>query len=92
MFTLNTRPIKSAKTTGRLLENEAVIVLPEQAQVKVLNAVGARIWDLVDGQRTAGEIALQLAQEFAVDLETAEQDTLVFLNQLAERTIIHAGA
>ncbi len=52
MISLDSYPVPTAAVVGRLVENEAVLVLPEKAQVKVLNQVGARIWALADGRRT----------------------------------------
>jgi hypothetical protein len=37
---------------GRRLEHEAVVVLPDKGEVKVLNEVGAQIWALADGTRS----------------------------------------
>src|SRR5688500_11695007 len=38
------------------------------------NAVGARIWQLIEHGRSTGEIARQLADDYAVPLERAQRD------------------
>lgn len=82
MLSLDTRPRPNAQVVGRQLDKEAVLVLPDQRQVKVLNAVAARIWALTDGTRTVREIAHLIEQEYAVTPQQAEADTLAFMAQL----------
>jgi hypothetical protein len=50
----------------------------------MLNPVGGRIWELIDGQRRVREIRDQLLAEFEVSPEEVEQDLAEFLAQLAE--------
>jgi hypothetical protein len=90
MIALDSYPVPNPAVVGRLVEGEAVIVLPEQGQVKVLNEVGARIWALADGTRTLRQIATALGDEYEVDQAQAEADVLDFVAQLAERGIIRA--
>jgi hypothetical protein len=85
---LDTIPIPNPNVVGRVVADEAVLVLPEKGTVKVLNEVGARIWSLVDGVRKASEIAEVIFSEFDVELSTAQKDTLDFLEELASRGVI----
>ena len=82
MIDLSAYPIPSAQAVGRQLDGEAVVVLPEQGRVKVLNEVGARVWILADGSRTVADIIEMLAGEYAADPATIERDVLAFLTQL----------
>jgi hypothetical protein len=52
------------------------------ADVYTCNETAARIWALVDGQRSAQEIWRQIAAEFEVGEEEARQDVAAFLGQL----------
>ncbi|GAB4405425.1 MAG: hypothetical protein OHK0052_27410 [Anaerolineales bacterium] len=67
---------------ARILPNEAVLVLPLQGKVEVLNAVGARIWQLLDGKRSLREVAAIVSNEYDVSAAQAEQDTEEFLRRL----------
>jgi hypothetical protein len=73
---------------GQILKQEAVLLLPTKGEVKVLNEVGARIWQLADGTRTIAEIAAVISTEYAVQPAQAEADTLAFVAELAERGIV----
>jgi hypothetical protein len=88
MITLDMIPVPNPAVVGRILKDEAVLVLPARGQVKVLNEVGARIWSLVDGIRTVENIITTIKAEYAVSGEEALKDTSAFLEQLAERGIL----
>lgn len=88
MLKLDTRPAPNPTVVGRVVEGEAVLVLPQQGEVKVLNEVGARIWELIDGSRTIREIVDIICDEYAVEEEQAESDTLAFIAELESKSII----
>ena len=56
-----------------------------------LNDVGARIWDLLDGDRSVEEIIEVIATEYAVDRETAAGDVAGFLDQLEHIGAVKGG-
>jgi hypothetical protein len=85
---LEAYPHPTANARGRLLDREAVIVLPDKGEVKVLNEVGARIWALADGSRSVREIAAAVASSYDVSPAEAEADTVVFLRELREKALI----
>ncbi len=82
MNLLDRRPVRHPRTASRVIDDEAVIVTPEENLVKVLNEVGSRIWELADGTRTVGEIAEAIYIEFEVDKTQAEEDVVKFVEEL----------
>ena len=88
MTFLNQIPKPVSGVTGQIVDGEAVLVLPDKAEVKVLNEVGARIWELVDGTLTIAEIAELLTQEFEVDIQKAQNDAVIFLQQLTQKGVV----
>lgn len=88
MFTLQSIPTPKPDIVGRTVDKEAVLVLPTQGKVKVLNEVGTKIWELVDGKRSVKEIAAILHQEYTVAQDVAEKDALEFINDLAEKEMV----
>ena len=52
------------------------------------NATGARIWQLIEHQRTPGEIARQLAAEYGISEERAAADVAAFVAALAARGLV----
>lgn len=69
-------------------EQEALIMLPLQGQVKVVNETGALIWSCIDGQRNVVQIATLLHQAYQVQIEQAQTDVLEFLRDLESRNIL----
>ena len=94
MITLDSYPVRDKNVTGKVIaseepgKTEAVLVLPDQGQVKVLNEVGARVWELVDGQRQVRHIVEIICTEYQVECKQAETDILEFLGELIMRNAI----
>ena len=84
----NQYPIPSPNLVGRMVGDEAVLVLPGQGQVKVLNEVGARVWSLADGSRTVLEIIRAICQEFEVDETRADADVKEFVGIMVQKGIL----
>ena len=53
-----------------------------------VSEVGERIVELIDGQRSVGQIVLVLVEEFEVPREVAESDTLNFIELLAGKHVL----
>lgn len=81
-------PCRVSGVASRTVDGEAVLVHAEQKKVTVLNGVGARLWELTDGQRTVSEMARVIADEYEVSLNKAEADALVFVEDLASRGLL----
>jgi hypothetical protein len=57
-----------------------------------LDAVGARIWSLIQEPRTVNEIRDILLEEYEVEPERCERDLLVLLQRLADEGKIEVEA
>ena len=90
MITLDSYPAQALHVQGRRVDNEAVVILPDKGEVKVLNEIGAQIWALADGSRSVREIVAAICAEYAVNPSEAEADTLAFLAELESKGIIRA--
>ncbi|MFZ6029791.1 MAG: PqqD family protein [Chloroflexota bacterium] len=88
MLTLHSRPCTDPKVVSRPIESESVLVQPHLGKIKVVNEVGALIWQLCDGQHSVEEIVEAVCQQYGVEAQQAEIDALQFLNTLAERGLI----
>lgn len=81
-------PVRVPDVVSRLIDGEAVLVHPRQGKIRVLNPVGARLWDLVDGRATVQTLARVLVAEYDVDLARAQGDTLAFFGDLVRRGVL----
>jgi hypothetical protein len=81
----------------RIVGPEAVVVRQSLPEVLVLNGVGARVVERIDGTLTVDTLVSALAGEYDVERETLERDVVAFLGELAEGGVIervetdHAG-
>ena len=81
-------PAKTPTTAWRVIEGEAVILAVDTKVMRGLNAVGSRVWELVDGRRGVDEIVETIVAEFAVEPERARADVDAFLRQLADKGLV----
>jgi hypothetical protein len=82
------KPIKNSNLTLTEADDESILYDSASGKIHILNQVGARIWDLCDGEKTKEDIALLIQEEFETDAATASADTPVFLNELFEMKLI----
>ncbi len=81
-------PKKSEDTASRIIDGEAVIVLPQKGSVTVLNETGSGIWQLLDGRNSVEDIIDIISSQFNVSREEAEKDTLDFIKELEEKDMV----
>ncbi len=78
---------KSPSIVSREIAGEMILVPIRQnvgdlESIYTLNETAAFAWELLDGQRSVQAIRDQIAAEFEVGVEEAEQDLLELLAQL----------
>ena len=74
--------IQDRKTAYRIIDGEAVIVDPGTSMLYSLNPVATLIWEM-SSERTA-------AEEFDVELPTAEEDCLELVRDFVDKGILIA--
>ena len=84
-----TRYLRSHSVVFRKIADEALLVpiartSADMHAIYTLNAVGASIWDQLDGHNSLDTICDRLVREFAVEQAVAQIDLLEFLQQLVE--------
>ncbi len=83
------RPPRRNPSAGfRIFEGQAVVVLPDEAEVNVLNEVGARVWELIDGVRSVESIVDRICEEYDSGREQVERDVRELLAKLDEHRMI----
>ncbi len=85
---VQTIPAHHPRVAARVYSGEAVILSPAENMVRMLNPVGSRIWELVDGTRSVDEIATVLTAEFDVEYPQAQQNTGEFVEALVAKGLL----
>ena len=88
MNVLTKYPSRSSEMASRIIENETVVVIPQEGIVEVLNNTGSRIWELMDGKKKTQEIIDILVPELEVSKEVLQTDTIGFLEELADKKMV----
>ena len=92
MIDINYRIGKKTGSISRIIEKEAIVILPAQGQVKVLNEVGARIWELVDGHKSTSDLIDIICEEYDISREEVEQDTMDFVQRMLDVQLLEIVA
>jgi hypothetical protein len=77
-------PVPHPQVAARIVDGAALIVLSDAGHVNVLNPVGTRIWELIDGTRSIEEIAQTIQGEYEVTHQQALQDVEEFVQRLVD--------
>jgi hypothetical protein len=72
----------------RIIDDEAVVVRTNGSEVLGLNAVGARILDLLDGEATVSAVLDALESEYDVARAELEQDMQQFVDELVSGGVV----
>jgi len=79
---------RSQAAIGTELEGETVILDLDAGIYSGLDAVGTRIWQLLEREQTVAALCAVLLEEYEVSVEQCRQDLLVFLKDLAAQNLI----
>ena len=80
---------RSRDVAARMLADEMVIMAVKESRVFSLNPTASAIWSAADGATTLREIvARTIVSEFEVDADTAYQDALALVEELAQEGIL----
>jgi hypothetical protein len=72
--------------------DEAVMMSVTAGNYYGVNAVGTRIWELLETPKTVAQLCAQIGKEFDVDAPTCEAEVLKFVADLVENRIVHEVA
>lgn len=70
------------------LDGEIVMMSIENGEYYGLDAIGSRIWELIENQKKVSELCDLLIEEFEVGREQCEKDILAFLNEMVKSNLI----
>ena len=82
------RVVASTTQVSAPLSGESVILDMDRGVYYGLDAVGSRIWALIQEPRALGEVAAVIESEFDVSGERALEDLLVLAGDMATRGLV----
>ena len=88
MILENSIIVKAKDQISCNLDGETVILNLKYGKYYGLNAVGFRIWNLLQEPKTVNEIRDYILSEYEVDLESFDRDLLTLIQQLLAANLI----
>ena len=85
--------MRSGDVVRRKIAGESILVpirgsVADMQNLFALEGVGEFVWDKLDGELSADEIAALVAERFEVDVVTAEKDVAAFINELLKNELV----
>lgn len=81
-------PQMRADVSARPVGNELVVLGGQFGHSTALNPVGSAIWPTFDGSASLEEIAVDVADAFSIDIDTARSDLVDLATQLHVRGVL----
>ncbi len=75
--------------SAELVDGELVVLSLKDGMYYGLNAVGARVWRLLEEPRTVGEVQQRLVEEFRVDSDRCSREVDELLTDLIGLGLVH---
>ena len=79
---------KNPALAWRDIDEETVIISPNESIMHELNDTGSFLWRNIDGKRSAAQLAELLAETYDVTPEIALTDTEALLEEMSARKLV----
>jgi hypothetical protein len=79
---------KNPALAWREIDDETVIISPNDSVMHELNDTGSFLWKNIDGKRSAAELAELLVQNYEVAPDVALSDTQSLLEEMSSRKLV----
>jgi len=88
--TLNplTRYLRSPEMVHSSIDGEVVMMSVDKGEYYGLNAMGSRIWELLERPYSVDELCGELMAHFEVDRETCLTEVSRFLGEIADQKLV----
>ena len=79
---------KNPALAWRVIDDETVIISPNESLMHELNDTGSFLWKSIDGNRTTADLAALLVEIYEVTPDVALSDTESLLQELSSRKLV----
>lgn len=73
---------------SRTVDDEALIIHLTSGSYYSLNAVGTRVWESIDGTRTAADVAKVIQEEYDAESALIETEVMSLLTDLVQEGLV----
>lgn len=79
---------KVDRVIAQRVDGTVVLLHLDDGRYFALDEVGARFWELLDGQKSLTEVARQIAGEYREPRERVEQDLVELVSELTHERLV----
>jgi Coenzyme PQQ synthesis protein D (PqqD) len=79
---------KNPVLAWREIDDETIIISPNDSVMHELNDTGSFLWKNIDGKKSAAELAELLVENYEVTPDIALSDTQALLEEMASRKLV----
>jgi hypothetical protein len=79
---------KNPALAWREIDDETVIISPNDSVMHELNDTGSFLWKNIDGRKSAAELAGLLVENYEVTPDIALSDTQALLDEMSSRKLV----
>jgi hypothetical protein len=79
---------KNPALAWREIDDETVIISPNDSVMHELNDTGSFLWKNIDGKKSAAELAELLVENYEVTPDMALSDTQALLEEMSSRKLV----
>jgi len=79
---------KNPALAWREIDEETVIISPNDSVMHELNDTGSFLWKNIDGKKSAAELAELLVENYEVTPDIALSDTQALLQEMSSRQLV----
>ena len=72
------------------VDGDRILLSPKDFSYFGLQGTGAPVWDLIDGERSVGQIIAELEAQYEADSGVIRADTLEYLDALVASGLVEA--
>jgi hypothetical protein len=87
-LSLETIVVRASEPLAAPVDGELVMLDPRRSRYYGLDAIGNRIWDLLEQPRSVGDLCSQLQGEFDVSAEACRTDVLALLEEMDRENLV----
>lgn len=89
---LHSRPSRVSDLAAADLDGETALLSVAQSAYFGMDPIASRVWSLLDGQRSVGEICALLVSEYDVEPARCQEDVLAYLTDLRREGLLREEA
>jgi Coenzyme PQQ synthesis protein D (PqqD) len=92
MIDLHSQPKRAERVLAQRAAESVILLKPDNGQYYTLDEVGARVWELCDGNRPVADLVSTIHCEYDAPLARIQADVLELLGELTREKLLAASA